>query len=75
MKETEKVLKYKDLTIQIQRTWNVKTDVVAVLIRTTGTILESFGKYLSNITGKHEIKELQKTAIMATAHILRKALI
>ena len=25
-------------------------------------------------TGKHEIKELQKTAILVAAHILRKAL-
>jgi len=29
---------------------------------------------LSNIPGKHEIKELQKTAILDTAHILRKVL-
>jgi hypothetical protein len=34
----------------------------------------SFRKYLSNIPGKHEIKELQKTAILGTAHILRKVL-
>ena len=29
-------------------------------------------KYVSNIPGKHEVKELQKTAILGTAHILRK---
>jgi len=27
---------------------------------------------VSNIPGKHEVKELQKTAILGTAHILRK---
>jgi len=26
------------------------------------------------ITGKHEVKELQKTAILGTTHILREAL-
>ena len=31
-------------------------------------------KYVSNIPGKHEVKELQKTAILGTAHILRKLL-
>jgi hypothetical protein len=31
-------------------------------------------KYLSNIPGKHDIKELQKTAILGTAHILREVL-
>jgi len=27
-KETEKILKYKDLTIEIQRMWNVRTKVI-----------------------------------------------
>ena len=29
---------------------------------------------ISNIPGNHEVKELQKTAILGTAHILRKVL-
>ena len=74
-KETEKILKYKDLTIEIQCIWNVKTKVIPVIIGATGTISESFRKYVSNIPGKHEVKELQKTAILGTAHILRKVLI
>jgi hypothetical protein len=40
----------------------------------TGTISKSFRKYLSSIRGKHDIKELQKTAILGTAHTLRKVL-
>jgi hypothetical protein len=40
----------------------------------TGTISKSFRKYLSNIPGKHEIKALQKTAILGTAHVLREVL-
>jgi hypothetical protein len=73
-RETEKILKYKDLTTQIQRMWNVKTKVIPVIIGATGTIPQSFRKYVSNIPGNHEIKELQKTAILGTAHILRKVL-
>jgi hypothetical protein len=42
--------------------------------RVTGTISKSLRKYLSSIPGKHDIKELQKTAILGTGHILRKAL-
>ena len=73
-KEAEKILKYKDLTIEIQRMWNVKTKVIPVIIGATGTISKSFRKYVSNISGKHEVKELQKTTILGTAHILREVL-
>ena len=30
-KEAEKILKYKNLIIEIQRTWNVKTRVISVI--------------------------------------------
>jgi hypothetical protein len=69
--EAEKILKYKDLTIEIQRMWNVKRKVIPVIICLTGTILKSFIKYVSNIPGNHEVKELQKTAILGAAHISR----
>jgi hypothetical protein len=72
--EAEKILKYKNLTIEIQRMWNVKTKVIPVIIGATGTISKSFRKYVRNISGNHEIKELQKTAILGTDHILRKVL-
>jgi hypothetical protein len=54
--------------------WNVKTNVVPVTIGATGTISESFRKYVSNIPGNHDVKKLRKTAILSTAHILRKVL-
>ena len=57
-KEAEKILKYKDLTVEIQSIWNVKEKVIPVIIRATGTISKSFRNYVSNIPGKHEVKEL-----------------
>ena len=51
-----------------------KTKAIPVIIGAAGTISKSFRKYLSNIPGKHEVKELQKTTILGTAHILRKVL-
>ena len=72
--KAEKIQKYRDLTTEIQRMWNVKTKVIPVIIEATGTISKSFRKYVSNIPGNHEVKELQKTAILDTAHILQKVL-
>jgi hypothetical protein len=74
-KEAEMILKYKYLTIEIQRMWNVKTKVIPVITGATGSITKSFRKTVSNIPGKHAVKELQKTAILGTAHILRKVLV
>jgi hypothetical protein len=72
-KEAEKILKYKDLIIEIQRMWNIKTNVTPVIIGATGTISKSFRKYFSSTSGKHDIKELQKTAILGTAHTSESA--
>jgi len=54
--------------------WNVKARVITVVTGVTGTISKSFRRYVSYIPGNHDVKELQKTAILGTAHILRKVL-
>ena len=71
-KEAENILKYKDLLIEVQRMWNVKAEVKPLVTGATGTITQSLRQYLSNISGKHGVKELQKTAVLDTAHLLRK---
>jgi hypothetical protein len=73
-KEAEKILKYKDLTTEIQHTWNVKSRVILVIIGASRIISKSFIKFMSTIPRNHEVKELQKTAILGTAHILQKVL-
>jgi len=71
-REAEKISEYKDLRIQIQCRCENNND--------TGNNwgnwnhFKSLGQYLSNIPGKHEIKVLQQTAILCTAHTLREVL-
>jgi hypothetical protein len=37
--------------------WNVKAEVIPVIIGVTATISKSFRQYLNNIPGKRKIKE------------------
>jgi len=52
----------------------MKGNVIPEIKRATGTVSKSLEQYLSYISRKHEIKELQKTAASGTSHILRKVL-
>jgi len=71
-KEAEKILKYKDLTIAIQRLWNVKTKGDISNNRGDWGYFKVIQKIREQLT--RETKKLQKTAILGTAHILRKIL-
>jgi hypothetical protein len=59
-KGAEKILKHKDLIIEIHRMWNAKAKVIPVVRGATGTISKSLRQKLSNIPEKHEIEEIQK---------------
>jgi hypothetical protein len=48
--------------------------VIPIIIAAKVTLSKSPRQYVCNVLGKHEIKELQKTAILNTAHILWKVL-
>ena len=60
--ESEKILKYKDLIIEIQRMWIVRAKVTPVIIGASETISNSLRQYLSNISREHKIKELQNNS-------------
>jgi hypothetical protein len=59
-KEAEKILEYKEPTIEIQRMWNVKTKVIPVITGATGTISKSFRKYVSNIQETTKLRNYRK---------------
>jgi len=51
-KEAEKILKYKDLTIELQRMWNVKTKVIPVNNRGDWDCFKVIQKIREQHTGK-----------------------
>ena len=62
------------LITQIQCMWNLKAKAIPVITGATGTISKSQRLNLSNIPGKHKIKELKTNSHLGTAHILQKVL-
>jgi hypothetical protein len=48
----------------MQPMWTVKTKVILVIIGGNRTFSVSIRRYLNNILRKHEMKDLQETAIL-----------
>ena len=74
MRSTEKMSKYVDLQNECQRIWNKKVEVIPVIIGATGITDKNIKKYVGRIPGHHNIYNLQISAILGTAYILRKVL-
>ena len=74
VKVTEKLSKYKDLEIQIERMWGMKATTIPVVIRVLGLIKKGLEKYTKQIPGNIKISELQRIALLGTSRILRKTL-
>ena len=78
VKVAEKLSKYKDLVIEISGMWDLKTDTshtTPVVIETLGLVIKGQGRYTNNIPGNINIFEIQKIAILGTAHILLRVLL
>jgi hypothetical protein len=59
-KESEKKLKYKNISIEIQGMWNMKCFVIPIIIGATGIVTKGLKKYLETIPGKHSTDSPQK---------------
>ena len=71
VKELEKITKYQDLRLQVQKLWNVKAAVVPVIIGALGTVCEELENHLKRIGIPIAIGCLQKITLLGTAFILR----
>ena len=76
-KEVEKITKYAELKIEISRMWGcsaAKVKVVPIVIRASGSIPKKLTYFLEQLDIRTDIRVLQKSALLGTAHILRKVL-
>ena len=74
VKTTEKLTKYKDLEIEVERMCGLKTTTVPVVMGALGTIKKDMENYTNKIPGNINIHELQKVTLLSTAHLLRRLL-
>ena len=77
IKDTEeaKILKYQDLRREIKKLWNLKSvKVVPIIVGTLGAVTPNLRKYLDEVDCNLSISNIQKTALLGTARILRMVL-
>jgi hypothetical protein len=71
-KKTEKILKYKDLTTEIQRMRDVKTKVIPLMTGATRTISKSYRKYRTKCRESTKSSKYRKQPYWALHTYFRK---
>ena len=73
-KEEEKIEKYQDLAYEIRKMWHKRAKVVPIVIGTLGMVSERLIPFLALLDIAISAETIQKSAVLGTAHILRKVL-
>ena len=71
VKEYNKMNKYKDLEIEIEKMWLLKTTTVPVILGALGVMKKGTDKCINKIPGSPSFYEIEKIALCGTAHLLR----
>ena len=74
VKELEKITKYQDLRLQVQKLWYVKATVLPIVVSALGTVSEELENHLKTIGISIVISCLQKAALLGIAVTLRRVL-
>jgi hypothetical protein len=69
-KELKKLSKFNYLENEVSRMWKLRTKIVPVTTGALGTIQRGFGNF-KLLPGHLSVVELQKIALMSTAHSIR----
>ena len=66
--------KYQDLAREIKRIWKTGTKVVPVVVGVLGSVSMKLTGHLEQLGIKDRTRTMQKSALLGSAHILRKVL-
>ena len=73
-KEKDKIEKYQDLGRELQKIWNVKVKIIALVVGSLSAMPKQFGNRLKQICITVRTAQVQKKVLLGTARILRKVL-
>ena len=73
-KEKDKIEKYQDLGRELQKIWNVKVNIIPLIVGSLGIIYKQFSNRLKQIGIRAGTAQVQKVVLLETARILRKVL-
>ena len=74
LKEMEKESKYKDLELEIDRMWHMKTEEIPVVVGALGTLKKGMVESIKKVSERATLTEIQNICMLGTARILRKVL-
>ena len=74
VKEMKTKSKCKDLKLEIQRMWQMKTEVTPVVVGVLGTVKKRMVENIKKVSERATVTETQKICLLGSARILRKVL-
>ena len=66
--------KYQDLAREMRKLWNVKVEVIPIVLGSLGTLPLNLKIWMRKITPSIHVETIQKSVLLGTARILRKVL-
>ena len=70
LKEIEKKSKHKDLELEIQRIWHMKTVVIPVVVGALGTVKKGMVENTKEVSERAIVTEIQKICMLRSARNL-----
>ena len=74
LKEIKTKSKCKDLKLEIQRMWQMKTEVNPVVVSALGTVEKRMVENIKKVSERATVTETQKIYLLGSARILKKVL-